>query len=113
MAHAYFKPIREYHAQKQKKNAQSEAADANAPKEHFVPKDLQSVVAAAAANSNTPKGIGADEAKEADVEKEQNVVAEENNAENVQSNENAAAGKNENAKESTVSDVVMKEQQNQ
>merc|ERR1712087_535728 len=113
MAHAYFKPIREYHAQKQKKNA-SEAADANAPKEHFVPKDLQSVVAAA--NANTPKGIGADEAKEADVEKDGqnvNVQAEENNAENVQSNENAAAGKNENAKESTVSDVVMKEQQNQ
>jgi len=105
MAHAYFKPIREYHAQK-KSEAASAHLDPNAAKEHFVPKDL------------TPKGQSAEEAKEADAEEENaNAQAEENNAENVQSNENAvggvAAGKNENAKESTVSDVVMKEQQNQ
>jgi len=119
MAHAYFKPIREYHAQKKSEAAhldpKQRAEENERNKEHFVPKDL------------TPKG--AEEAKEADgVDAEEEAAqgkggdAEENNAENVQSNENVpgggggggvGAGKDENVKESTVSDVVMKEQQNQ
>merc|ERR1712087_220843 len=88
MAHAYFKPIREYHAQKK----------------------AESVVVAPAQQAQEA------EKKEQDAAPAQaaQAQAQENNAENVHSNNAPGGGaKDENAKESTVSDVVMKEQQNQ
>jgi len=97
MAHAYFKPIREYHAQKK---AESAHIDKEKGKE-----------------VETPSGHEKKEENEEEAQA-QGDVEQSNNAENVQSNnsgQSAAVGgaKDENVKESTVSDVVMKEQQNQ
>merc|ERR1712176_81880 len=87
MAHSYFKPVREYHQQKK-----SELAHLN-PMKYDQQQNKEKEV--------TPKK---DDDNDNDIEPS-------NNAENV--NNNNSAKKDENVKESTVSDVVMKDQQNE
>jgi len=97
MAHAYFKPIREYHAQKKAEMAHLDPQkhDAENHPKHATPK-----------KEEAKDDGGADE----DAQGQGGDV--DGNAENVNA-ENVVAAKDVNAKESTVSDVVMKEQQNQ
>jgi len=97
MAHAYFKPIREYHAQKKAEMAHLDPQkhDAENHPKHATPKKEE---------AKDDGGDGDDaQGQGGDVD---------GNAENVNA-ENVVAAKDVNAKESTVSDVVMKEQQNQ
>merc|ERR1712087_35855 len=96
MAHAYFKPIREYHAQKKAEMAHLDPQkhDAENHPKHATPKKEE---AKDGGDGDDAQGQGGDV---------------DGNAENVNA-ENVVAAKDVNAKESTVSDVVMKEQQNQ
>jgi len=106
MAHAYFKPIREYHAQKKAELAHLDpkAHDAANHPKHLTPQGKK--------EEREQKG---DDGDKEDAQGQGGDV--DGNAENVQSNNSGVAkgggAEDVNAKESTVSDVVMKEQQNQ
>jgi len=103
MAHAYFKPIREYHAQKKAELAHLE------PKQHDAEHHPKHQSKQTPQKEESKQDDAADEDAAGQGGDVDAAAQQSNNAENVHSNN----VKDDNAKESTVSDVVMKEQQNQ
>jgi len=114
MAHSYFKPIREHHSQKKQELAHinPKKYDEQQKQEMKQQQQIKKIQQQRQEqkdndNDNNTKGGGKDN------DDNDNDIEPSNNAENANDNKEKTKGGGDNVKESTVSDVVMKDNQNE